>query len=521
MVKRDSDRGMFAEPFGQADCESELETLRERYSEFYFEHSPFNEAALNEKVYLIVGRRGSGKTALSEYFSFQKRIPNPVCIEIHEPSVYQEVLAALASRAPEARVVAVPALTKVWEFVIWSTIFHSLKTENVDIQLACEVPTSRLGRVSDVVKTFFEHLTSVFHDGHRGNQASGDFSDLYDEGQLEANIARVLEFAQERQIIVAMDTLEKYDIREESLMTAMAALVQYASKFNLRYAYRGVHLKLFLSGEVFPYLKETVLLNPLKNIKHPLYLLWRPKELLQLITWRFWRYLTSSSEVYRARLSDVNWSRHKEVFERMWKPFFGSALENRRGRKERTFVYVLRHTQMRPRQLIFLCNTIANDAILRGDFPTFSPEGIREAVKKAEADLANEILNSYELTYPSVARIVQALLGMPMIFDGSELDKRAKDTRGEWPDGEYSLANFRQLVAELGIVGRVKDRNDAAGFLDAEFEYSAMERLAISPRDQCAIHPMFYSKLNIKMDQDIRVMPFSVERGELEELQEI
>jgi hypothetical protein len=515
-----SSRELLVEPFGQSDCESELETLQERYSEFYFEHSPFNEAALNDKVYLIVGRRGSGKTALSEYFSFQKRISNPVCIEIHEPSVYQEVLAALASRAPESRVVAVPALASVWEFVIWSTIFHALQKEHIDVELECEVPETRLGRVSDVVKTFFEHLTNVFRAGH-GDAVSDDFTDLYDPGKLRANIQKVLEFAASRQVIVAMDTLEKYDIRDEPLMTAMASLVQYAATFNLRYSHRGVHLKLFLSGEVFPHLKETVLLNPLKTVRHPLYLLWRPKELLSLITWRFCRYLMASSEVYHTRFADVRWGRHKEVFDRLWRPFFGNTIENRRGKKERTFVYVLRHTQMRPRQLIYICNEIANDAIRRGDFPTFSADTIRDSVKAAEAELANEILNSYELTYPSVARIVNALLGMPMVFEGSELDKRAKDTRGEWPDGTYSLANFRQLVAELGIVGRVKARNDAAGFIDAEFEYSTMERLSISPRDECAIHPMFYTKLNVKLDQDVRVMPFSVERGELEELQEI
>jgi hypothetical protein len=194
----------------------------------------------------------------------------------------------------------------------------------------------------------------------------------------------------------------------------------------------------------------------------------------------------------------------------MWLPYFGDEITNGRGLRERTFSYVLRHTQLRPRQLILVCNAIAKRAGQR--FPRFSEVDIREAVKEAESDLASEIVNSFHSVYPRVHEIVDALLNMPMVFPGNELDRRAPLSKTAWPDDNYSPAAFRQLVAELGIVGRVSRKNLEDGFIDADFEYSLRDRLRVTHRDQCVIHPMFYKRLNVDINARARVMPFSTDR---------
>ena len=72
-------------PFGEADCESEIRKLGDDYQKYYFYHTRFNRDALEDNVFLIVGRRGSGKTALSRYFSFQTALPNARVIDVDEP----------------------------------------------------------------------------------------------------------------------------------------------------------------------------------------------------------------------------------------------------------------------------------------------------------------------------------------------------------------------------------------------------------------------------------------------------
>jgi hypothetical protein len=129
-------------------------------------------------------------------------------------------------------------------------------------------------------------------------------------------------------------------------------------------------------------------------------------------------------------------------------------------------------------------------------------------VKQGEELLADEVFNSYSSLYPRAARIAEALSGLPLIFKGNELDRRASQTASQWTAGEYSPSAFRQLVAELGIVGRVRQINERAGIVEADFEYANNSRLPLLVGDTCVIHPMFYKKLNIQITKKLCVYPF-------------
>jgi len=61
--------------------------------------------------------------------------------------------------------------------------------------------------------------------------------------------------------------------------------------------------------------------------------------------------------------------------------------------------------------------------------------------------------------------------------------------------------------AELGIIGRVE--SEGGGVIEAGFEYLLRRRLAVSIDDECVIHPMFYSRLNVRINKEARVVPFA------------
>lgn len=491
-------------PFGEADCETEIKLLKDRYSDYFLGTAPFNRESVREDNYLIIGRRGSGKTALSHYFGFQTHVPAGTCIDVDEPAVFQKVLGEIARHDAESREVAIPRLVRMWELVIWSVIFRELKDLDPAIATACF-----LGQASSDVSTFIrdviKQLVNVLSRDRNGKVARG-LEGLIADDRLRRAREVVLQRSRRSPIIVAVDTLEQYNIRDDAMMRATAALVQCAAAFNIDYARQGVHLKVFMSGEVFPHLKEGVILNPLKSVRDPLYLLWRPKDLLRLLCWRYYKFLEDRA-LLPAGTGDIDWGSYGDVLERMWQPFFGEHLTNRRGLKEDTFPYVLRHTQMRPRQLILLCNGIARRSRDNGYLPKIRAEDIVLGLRETEGELANEVINSYVSLYPGVGRIVDALRGIDMTFEGRELDRRASRSSSHWPKGEYSPSNFRQLVAELGIVGRVRKKDELAGFIAADFEYASSERLPLGVHDSCVVHPMFFEKLNVAT-APFRVYPF-------------
>jgi hypothetical protein len=492
----------FQYPFGEESCEHELAVLQDHYPEYFYEQSRFNKEALDSEVYLIVGRRGSGKTSLTQYFNFQKRFRNAHSIDVDEPEIYQSILQKIANSAYLSPDLAVNDVRKIWEYLIWSIIFNEYAHLDGTIRSAA-VFSGKQMKPARIITEIVNGLLAKYVDNN--GRVASELSEALSNPIFARAKEKVTKFTQIEPIVIAVDTFERYDRENVPMMTVTTSLIQCANNFNIAYSNKGIHVKAFVSAEIFPYIKESAISNTTKFIRRPLYLQWRPKDLIRLISWRFYRYM--SVHKMKVPFKKVDWDDFDDILNKMWYPFFGERITNLRGREEESFPYILRHTQMRPRQLVILCNDIARETIRADKFPQFHSIPIHQVIAQGEYDLANEVLNSYNLIYPRVSDIVMALTNAPMTFKGSFLDQVAKKTSDVWAEG-YSLSSFRRLVAELGIVGKVRKRSAEAGIIEADFEYAMPDRLIIANDDECAIHPMFYSKLQVMMKDGYIVYPF-------------
>ena len=116
-------------------------------------------------------------------------------------------------------------------------------------------------------------------------------------------------------MIVAFDTLENYAIHDPTMMRTTAALIKCGSEFNRDFAHQGVHIKIFAMAEVFPHLKEEVILNPLKTVRNEVYMHWRPKDLMRLISWRFYNYLEAMN-LLLPESRRIDWDSSTDVLEK-------------------------------------------------------------------------------------------------------------------------------------------------------------------------------------------------------------
>jgi hypothetical protein len=493
-------------PFGEASCEAEKDILGKDYSKYFFEHAPFNSDSVDPNTYLIVGRRGCGKTSLAEYFKFQHQISDAKCIDVDEPNVYAAVSRKVADLMNYPSEVSIPKVSDIWEYTIWCLIFRLYKDEDNRIKAACVVDGSEKS-ASSLIKTILSGIISKYV-VENGDELIDQIDTILNEKTFKLAKEVVQKITERRPVIVAIDSMDHYSINDQAAMWSIAGLIQCASSFNRKYARSGIHVKLFLTDEIFPHLKERVITNTLKYVRDPLFLLWRPKSLVRLISWRFYKHL-STSYPHLLAYTDIDWDDFDDVHHKMWIPYFGIKVENRNGVREHTFPYILRHTQMRPRQLVVLCNEFAKQAMRCRTFPKCDPNILKEAVWHCELSLADEVINSYSRIYPNISNIILALSGLPMTFKGKELDRVAKRTAAHWQDGKYSLDMFRQIVTEMGIVGRQRSSKDGRSeILEADFEFAMEDRLFIHEQDDCVIHPMFYRKLNTSKQNGTCVYPF-------------
>lgn len=499
-------------PFGEVSCEQEMRYLgSEAYPQFFFDEAPFNDQALADDTYLIIGRRGSGKTSLAHFLAFQTKRP-ATTIDVDEPTIYEEVLGGLVSTSSINDDVAIARTVKLWECLIWHLVFKRLHIE------VGTMPLRDTGNKWGLfVKEFLRGLLEKFL-GNKEGSLIDRLEDCFASTEFKEAKEKAISLMKAEPIIVAVDTLERYSTVDNSLLIATAALIEAASNFNEACARTGLNVKVFMSGEIFPYLRNTVVRNTLKYIRNPLFLHWRPRDVVRLLSWRLYLYLSKHNDESARAIGDVQWDNHASVMAKVWRPFFGDRVENAVGIVEDVFPYLLRHTHMRPRQLIVMCNEISKRATEKRCFPRFGSEDILvSSVREVEIDLASEVLNSYATIYPNVDSIINALRAMPMTFSGSHLHKVSHQTKKFWPAGEYDQSRFTQLVCELGIVGRVRQEDASATYIQADFEYFMKDRLAIGDRDLCVIHPMFYEKLATDVSARKIVFPFP-EHAEFEEV---
>jgi len=236
--------------FGYADCEAELQTLEHgEFADLFLAATPFSDVATRPETYLIIGRRGSGKTALAQYFRFQSDFPNPIYIQIEEPAVFQDVLSHVVTALPESREVVIFELVQIWTYVLWNVIFDKLRNESAAIAAAVRTPPHN--RSDDFVRATLEDLVISLR-GTSQRSVREQIGAL-DDGRFNAARDVVLRIARTHPIILVFDTFERYDTSNDALMSANAALVQCAGTFNRQYSEAGIHLKVFMAGEIFPF----------------------------------------------------------------------------------------------------------------------------------------------------------------------------------------------------------------------------------------------------------------------------
>lgn len=292
--------GSFRFPFGLESCEAEVSVLKTRYQDYFYSLGRFTIEALEPENYLFVGRRGSGKSSLTQYMNFQDQYTGAICIDVNEPEIYSDVYQQVASDmrlySYHLNEVIVNRAAQLWRFVIWSLIFdlYSAFDPSLIIQQSNGSSTGQGALLQkELVRSRLQHFANG-----SGNAA----------GRIEAHMAaeefqhameRVGRLTRRYPVIVAIDSLERYDKNDDALMITIAGLIQCASEFNVSLVPSGIHVKVFVAAEIFPHLREHVILNTAKYARHPVYLHWRPRDLVHLISWRFWKYLSEHEDAAR------------------------------------------------------------------------------------------------------------------------------------------------------------------------------------------------------------------------------
>jgi hypothetical protein len=457
--------------------------------------------AMETRPAFIIGRRGSGKTALLFASSTHR---NAVTVRLDTSSAFAAVATTVRALVGAGHELYTRHVSALWEAAIWHAAFRAMLTDprfsaaddgkrrELEAYVDGLVPDYRRATATSVMRRFCQEVRA---------RATDDFSLAPDD--LDLFISANIFYADARHlaidilsatptvpdILVLMDSMEDFDKVVEIHQRTMEGLLTLLGE--RRRDRKPFSLRLCLPAELYHPVKE-MSTNDLKDFAANVVLHWGARELVRVAARRLWIYVSIN---HREQLSgdrslytfDPD---NAEEAERLLRSTLPRSVRNALGTREDALAYLLRHTQLLPRHFILLLNRVWTYHLAHSDNALrVSEDAVRRAVLRSEGDIVSEICKAYRPLYPDAEAACEAVIPhLRMTFSHSEFH-RAFNQHGKSVTPHLDVHGFKRMLIEIGAVGRWMGETER--YVEAEFEYTAPNRLNVSDDETMCLHPLF------------------------------
>lgn len=479
-------------------------------SYFHALNKPFSQIK-SQNPTMIVGRRGSGKTDALLSHSFMPRpfgefSPVVYFDADNSANLFQNILTLINQQirrdSPKPMVELVSSL---WSYLFWVTIFVQLVKENgrnkSDNELS--VFTKALG-IPEALETPYEvasetiiRLSASFNNLSEEERSLGFFSrfQYMDFGGVSFREAQYAakEYLIEtgRTGIILLDSFEEVSVSRDEDALTISGLLRSVSRMHDP----GVPLEVrcCIPAEAYFYITD-ISSNVLKDFQRQTILHWSAMEILQICARRYSKFLSIHHPVLYAEVFSDFDLETREGTRRFWAEVLPERTPNLNPNIfEDTIPYMLRHTQLLPRQMILLLNRCLASHFSSGKGPSdrIQPEVIADVVKRTERHIARQIITAHKFIWPEAEKQIEPVLkelghNVVRVGDLRRLFARSP-VRGF--GNIYDFSDYLRMLTELGVVGRFIDRTER--FVVATYEYSEPFRLLFNEDDLLCVHPCF------------------------------
>lgn len=525
-------------PLGPYYYNVEGDDVSSKYHQVLFDdHSDYLYKNESRSPALVIGRRGSGKSTYINNLSQQKVavIPtkNNLPIILNSWELIREVASRLIELELLPGTVNPEETAKFWELIILLEVVREISTSReaeIPLRLKKYVAAFALAEVSSGVGGLVQSITQMWKNNNvtagRIVTVSSLLNKLMDTAQGFLDIREdVNEALYELGLaaVVLLDNPESPPTGEVAPIVAefvhnqyyytddaLAGLLQLCTSMNSN-AGSYVQIRMCIPSEQYKHYIERASQPERFGYRHLLH--WKTSDILALTANRILLF----GHIYKEYFPGVTYERLSslDLYDRDdIREFFGiifdCRVENGRSdylyrRKEDPIVYIVRHTQLLPRQIIRYFNSILSKAIkLNGSVVISEHEHIKQGVASIETHLAKEIARSYEHSYSGSSKIVAvAMKKFPMVFGASHLeaiyknyvlkDKEIVEIIENSPSisAVNSVQKFIRMLEEMGAIGKVIGTPEAHKYVNAEFEYNIDGNLVTNNETKYSPHPLF------------------------------
>jgi hypothetical protein len=196
-------------------------------------------------------------------------------------------------------------------------------------------------------------------------------------------------------------------------------------------------------------------------------------------------------------------------------------ISNRYDKIEYALAYLVRHTQLLPREFLMLfSDAIRMSHSAKGSWRYIEANAIRSAVAENEAQLARSILSPYKNLYgPLIDACEDVLPETPPVCSLSELHKAER----RFPRSvREQFDNPWRLLFEIGVLGYVEGNHEETDlYVYGSFRYNASKPITFANHMKYCFHPVFSGSWHLpRLPSTKFVYPARISKNVMEGIEE-
>lgn len=482
-------------PFGPIDA-SEIKDPQDIKHLLDTQNGIYDEMIRHPSLSVIIGRRGSGKTALLRSANVNNEFQ--VVVELPPDQAFTHILRAVQEVSDD--VVFAEKVAELWKIVLWAALFNALAARNgTSVAVKLRQYLNSLGadesaRPYAVMRQVIAAIKK-YGDPHPLDTLV-DFSEHAKFGDMTFAEAKQLAIDSMTgdgiQSIILIDSLDDFQLEHKSMQQALSGLLKCQAVFHEPGS--PCVLRCCLPAELHE-LYMRIAANPNKDFQNQLLLSWTAEELLRLAARRYRQYLAIyEPKAFNQEFVHYRLSQRRDVME-FWKRIFPESVSDGHGIPEEPTAYILRHTQLLPRQFLMYLNNIAvKNRRIHGEIVRISGQAIVDGVRETENVVGHEIFSAYRPVYPGANDACERCLPYLSVQfrDGDLHQVYNRHGKGIPFISEYE--DFRAMLIAIGAVGKVEATTQR--YIEGVFEYNLPHRLLANNNHTLCLHPVFSDYFN-------------------------
>lgn len=481
---------------------------------------------------VLFGRKGAGKSSLLNSFCYPKRIKTHLALSLFEqksitpvmnrPAFWQNIGLTITIRVSDEighihrelknePIIGPEAAARIWRAKFWQIILFRTLSRRALIERLSSGLRKKLEEVADLIGALIDddEETSFFDEWLKQSANPPPL------GLLAEQLRR--EFKEQNiQVLLLIDSMEEYDLSfDDVLKKSIGGLLQLIATDK-----SGVIYKVAFPGEILDSVRMES--NPEKYQLRIARVVWRPMELLNIVTTRMLicLYVHENDFAQRILSTKAPNSKAREAVLAFWDEMFGGVVVNEAHHEESAIYYILRHTQLLPRQLINMVSEIVKRSKTEiRSYRQITHEVFSDSLRNSCDALVGGVESGFKYSYPNANETFNTFLPYcPIRCTYGELQRVFRQTGLRTRGLEYTsdFQAFLRAMLHMGVLGVLT--SETGHYLEAEFGYTDASMLRSSTDSSFVMHPAFsllYKTAESRMEAGKAVLP----RGTLTGLQ--